>query len=162
MPGIELPIEDIRRAAADPAFCAAMDALYVELDAEIAQRRPVCLNRGVCCDFERYGHRLYVTAVELAYFIASAGGPLRAGGPAGDCPYHKSGVCVARAGRPAGCRIFFCDPDAQDWQGPLTERILVRLQEVGSRFGVPYAYVEWRSSLRALYERGDSSVGPSC
>jgi hypothetical protein len=153
MPGIELPITDIRRAAADPAFCAAMGALYVELDAEIAERRAVCLNRGACCDFERYGHRLYVTAVELAYFIANAGVPLRAGGPAGDCPYRESGLCVARAGRPAGCRIFFCDPDAQTWQGPLTERILDRLRHVGSRFGVPYVYVEWRAALWALCER---------
>ncbi len=162
MPGTELPIEDIRRAAADPAFCAAMERLYVELDAEVAERRPVCVNRGICCDFERFGHRLYVTAVELAYFIANAGGPPRAGGLAGACPYHERGVCVARVGRPVGCRIFFCDPDAQDWQGPLTERILDRLRQVGAQFGVPYVYVEWRAALRGLSERGDFPAESSC
>ncbi len=145
----------------DPAFRAAMERLYVELDAEIAARQPVCLNRGLCCDFERYGHRLYVTTVELAYFVASADWRPQAGDPTGNCPYHQAGGCVARSVRPAGCRIFHCDPDAHAWQGPLTERILDRLRQLGAQFGVPYTYVEWGAALRMLCGIADGFTEPS-
>jgi hypothetical protein len=150
MPAIDLPIEAIRHAGADPTFRAAVEALYAELDAEIAGRLPLCINRGHCCRFEQYGHRLYVTSVELAYFAATADGTQRPADADSDCPYHEGGVCTARTSRPAGCRIFFCDPAAADWQAPVTERVLRRLRALGEQFGLPYAYVEWRSALRAL------------
>src|SRR5689334_7739520 len=44
--------------------------LYERLDTEITGRKPLCINRGDCCKFDSYGHRLYVTAVELEYFLA--------------------------------------------------------------------------------------------
>jgi len=32
-------------------------------------RRPICVTSGRCCRFEEFGHRLYVTTMELAKFV---------------------------------------------------------------------------------------------
>lgn len=66
--------EDLTRLGHDPRFRERMAALYAELDAEIAAHSPVCWNRGLCCNFGRTGHRLYVTALELAYFVRERDG----------------------------------------------------------------------------------------
>ena len=151
----ELPAAEIRRCAADPTFVDAAADLYEQLDAEIAARNPTCVNRGSCCRFGEFGHRLFVTPVELAYFLAKTGGK----GPASDrggrdnCPYQRDGQCTVREGRPAGCRIFFCDPKAQAWQGPLTERNLRRLKGLHERLDLPYAYLDWMQALDGLAER---------
>jgi hypothetical protein len=140
-------VGEIGRCAADPEFVAAMGALWAGLDAEIAGRRAVCANRGMCCRFEEFGHRLFVTPAELAYFMATSEAPIRRPMNGDVCPYQSEGLCQARRGRPAGCRIFFCEAQARQWQGPLTERTLARLKELHGRFNLAYAYVEW---LRAL------------
>jgi len=145
-----IPLEAIRLVAADPEFRAAVAALYDDLDAEIAARSPACVNRGACCKFGRFGHRLMVTPVELAYFLAGANGPIVAPEGADACPYQRDGRCTARTGRPSGCRVFFCDPAAQGWQPDLSERTLARLKALHERFGLPYAYVEWLHALGQL------------
>ena len=63
-----LPVADIQRCGDDPEFLAAMESLYALVDAEVSARKPVCINRGECCNFGRFGHRLFVTPAELAYF----------------------------------------------------------------------------------------------
>jgi Fe-S-cluster containining protein len=150
MTAIELPINAIHRCAADPAFVADVERLYDELDRRISARNPVCINRGDCCHFDRFGHRLYVTSAELAYLLARASGPVRPVGSNQPCPYQVENRCTVRVQRPSGCRIFFCDSAAQDWQGPETEATLRRLREIHDRYDLPYAYVEWTAALRAL------------
>ena len=147
---VSLPVDDLRRCSRDPAFVAAVRALYDELDRTIAARNPVCTNRGVCCKFDSFGHHLFVTSAELAYFLAVTAGPLLAPAGRGFCPYQVAGACRAREGRPAGCRVFFCDPAAGEWQSAATEETLARLRAVGEQFGLAYAYVEWTEALRRL------------
>lgn len=138
--------------AADPLLANVRD-LYGRLDAEIAAKRPVCTNRGDCCKFEAYGHRLYVTEVELRFFTAHQ----RASGlrpvVGGSCPYQQEGRCTAREHRPLGCRVFFCDPNAQEWQPEVYEKYLGELKRIGAEGGVEYRYREW---LAALGIRADS------
>lgn len=155
--------EAIRRAARRSDVCGAMAELYRDLDREIAARTPRCRNRGLCCRFDEFGHELYVTTLEVAYLLAlhgpeghepcptrvGAGPPPPARASAG-CPYQVNGLCTVRTGRPMGCRIFFCDPDAAAWQGPLTEAFLQRLRRLHDDLGVPYVYAEWRAVLAAL------------
>jgi hypothetical protein len=143
-----LPLAAIREAAANAEFCEEVEALYAELEAQIAARQPVCRNRGECCNFGGYGHRLFVTPVEVAYFLARPHGAVRPPGGSEACPYHVDGRCDARAARPAGCRIFYCDPHSRHWQSPLTEEALARLKGLHGRFGLPYAYVDWMEALR--------------
>ncbi len=62
-----------------------------------------------------------------------------------------------------GCRIFFCDPDSQDWQNDEYERRLGELKRIGEARHLPYRYQEWLSALAetalpaALAEDGDNS-----
>lgn len=145
-----LPLEEVRRCASHAVFVETVRDLYADLDAQIAARRPVCSNRGACCRFGEFGHRLFVTPIEVAYFLATAEGPVPRSEASQTCPYQRGGLCTARVGRPAGCRIFFCDPDARSWQGPLTEATLARLKDLHERFNLPYAYLDWMQALGQL------------
>lgn len=155
--GPNLPVHELRAAAARADVLEAMRAFYQEADAEIAARSPTCWNRGLCCNFGGYGHRLYVTTLEVAYYLgagdltrgaASAAGPAELGSDG--CPDARGGICHARGRRPLGCRIFFCDPAAQFWQGPMTEEWLVRLRRLHEELQVPYFYADWMHVLREL------------
>lgn len=146
---MDVPIDAIHRCAGDPGFLDAVREFYRRLDATIAGHRPVCVSRGLCCHFEAFGHRLFVTSAELAYLVAYEG-PVRAAGKKQPCPYQVGGLCTARDARPAGCRVFFCDPAAEAWQGPLTEQSLRELKSLHEQYDLPYVYVEWRTALRQL------------
>jgi Fe-S-cluster containining protein len=162
----------------------AVRSIYARLQTEIDRRKPICVVSGKCCNFETYGHRLYVTTLELATFMqdlkttivtrASGPGvdipkhrglnvltnPARAGGPCHDattlptigpgCPLQIGRLCGVHAIRPFGCRIFFCDPTADDWQKVQYELFHAELKQLHNRFEIPYLYVEWGAALAAL------------
>lgn len=157
----------------------AVAAILAEADADIAARRPVCVASGRCCRFEEYGHRLYVTAAEMVFFSEIENGKLEmkkgegmekgelrmekdgegrrvslrqffgAESPRG-CPFQVEGLCTAREARPLGCRLYFCDENAQSWQNEVYEKYHAKLRAVHERFGLPYRYLEWRAALREL------------
>ncbi len=145
-----LPIERIFELADEPTFVNEVASLYDKLDCEVASRQPVCINRGLCCKFAEYDHSLYVTPVELAYFVARADQAILADSGNGQCPYHRGGICTTRVARPGGCRVFFCDPAAQSWQPDASEGLLHQLKTLHTRYDIAYAYVEWLSALSAL------------
>jgi hypothetical protein len=155
----------------------AVFSVYAEADCDISSRSPVCTNRGNCCRFESYGHLLYVTAVELIAFsgvekrsfsqkpISSAGeGGAGGGGRVVSlkqffereriegCPYQVGGFCTAREARPLGCRIYFCDENAQHWQNEVYEKYHTKLKKLHETFSIPYRYVEWRAGLREILQ----------
>jgi Fe-S-cluster containining protein len=66
------------------------------------------------------------------------------------CPFQVAKLCGVHALRPFGCRMFFCDPSATDWQNETYERFHAELRRLHEAMGVPYRYVEWRAALRAL------------
>ena len=55
----------VRRAEVD----AAIRALHADLDRAVAERGATCWQSGDCCRFDDYGHRLYVTGLEAAWFL---------------------------------------------------------------------------------------------
>jgi Fe-S-cluster containining protein len=141
-------IDAIRMAARRDDVLRAMATFYAHLDAAVAQHQPVCVLRGACCRFDEYGHNLFVTTLEAAYFVAHAGQPHAA--VVDGCPYQIEGRCRARDARPMGCRIFFCDPQTRHWQGPLTEEALRCLRLLHEKLVVSYVYAEWRNVLTSL------------
>jgi hypothetical protein len=171
-PSGDIPIQSLRDAAHRPDVLEAMHTFYAEADHRIAAHNPTCWNRGACCHFGEYGHRLYVTALEVAYYLAlqPSLAPSRATGSgqsptlvptlpvltppitADACPHAHDGQCHARDCRPLGCRIFYCDPNAQHWQGPLTEQCLEELKRLHWELGVPYFYADWMTVLRSLQQ----------
>jgi hypothetical protein len=143
----DIPVQVLREAARRREVVEAMTAFYQEADRRIAQRPGTCWNRAACCRFADYGHRLHVTALEVVYYLATGDPPPPVTADA--CPHASDGKCHARDRRPLACRIFYCDPAARYWQGPLTEELLARLKEMHVELGVPYFYADWVTVLRA-------------
>ena len=148
-------LRDAVRAAAPRADVRdAVANVYRALQEQIELRRPVCATSGRCCRFDEFGHRLFVTTMELAAFSADlgAGASVRetASGDPGACPFQRDKLCTVHAIRPFGCRVFFCDETSTDWQRHQYESFHAELKRLHERLAVPYFYVEWRAALRAV------------
>lgn len=156
----DIPVAALRDAARRPDVVAAVRDLYAQADRRIAEHAPTCWNKGECCRFGEFGHRLYVTALEVVCYLAAGDDVPDGGDPHQDrgllpivgdaCPHAREGRCRARSRRPLGCRVFYCDPAASHWQGPLTEELLAELRQLHARLEVPYFYAEWLTVLEAL------------
>jgi hypothetical protein len=151
---------EIEKAATNPELIDALNSLYAELDSRIAAHRPVCRNRTTCCKFDTFGHKLYVTTLELAFFRAHHADEISRttidSPPLAQCPYQVDGLCTTREGRPVGCRVFFCESKDESWQGEITEWALEQLRGIHSKFNVPYSYMEWTVGLAEIAERAAS------
>lgn len=143
----------ILAAAHNDRIHRAVHDIYDRTDQAIARRNPKCSLSGRCCKFEEYGHRLYVTSIELAVFINDMQ-RMNLARPTGwnglGCPFQRGKLCTVHKIRPFGCRIFFCDPTATDYLADLYEQFHAELKRLHDQFSVPYAYMEWRSALRQL------------
>jgi len=155
----------VRQASECAPLLAELADLYAAVDAELAELGVACDRCGRCCDFTRFGHRLYVTPAEAA-MLGQAPRPDGAGAPAGAsgaasarpaeqdgaaggrCPYLVGEVCRAREGRALGCRVFFCRAE-QAATNALYERFHRRIQDLHAAHRVPYAYADLLSALRA-------------
>ena len=151
--------EAVLAAAARPEVREAVLRVYTDLQTEIDRRRPVCVLSGCCCRFEEFGHRLYVTTMELGAFVRDFPMrdqmPHRLGGSIGSwtgggCPLQVGRVCGVHSIRPFGCRIFFCDSTSSEWQHEQYERFHAELKQLHVGLRVPYFYVEWRHALRGV------------
>ncbi len=145
------PWDAWRAAAADPAIDCAIAALYEGLDAAVRQRGPVCWASGRCCNFNSYGHLLYVTGLEIAWFLSKLPpdrhdwrGRLEVKGA---CPFQVNSLCTTHATRPLGCRIYFCQRGTESWQHEVYEQFQQRLRMLHDAHALPYQYMEWRAGL---------------
>lgn len=151
------------------AVVRALTALYDEVDAAVAAREPTCWMSGKCCDFDAYGHRLYVTGLEIAWCVrrlarVAVSGDGAASGAAngsashrlpqstdgdlsGPCVFQQKRMCGIHAVRPFSCRMFFCQQGTEDWQHETYERFLNQLRRLHEDEGVAYRYMEWRAGL---------------
>ena len=137
----------VEQAARRPKVRAAVGEVYAQLQREIDLRQPVCSSSGRCCRFEEFGHRLYVTTLELAAFAADRQTPPNQNWDGTGCPFQAGGLCSVHSIRPFGCRVFFCDPTASAWQNEQYERFHARIKRLHDDLDVPYHYVEWRQAL---------------
>ena len=144
----------VRAAAARADVRDAVANVYRALQEQIELRRPVCATSGRCCRFDAFGHRLFVTTMELAAFSADLGAGASvcetASGDPGACPFQRDKLCTVHTIRPFGCRVFFCDETSTEWQRRQYESFHAELKRLHERLGVPYFYVEWRQALRAV------------
>ncbi len=117
--------------------------LYENIDDTTADS--CCDNCKKCCDFGEFGHRLFVTSVELLHFVSNVDQIKKP--EASVCPYlDAEGGCTVRDIRPVGCRTFFCKP-ADD---TLTERTLSDIKIFLDTDRFPYYYIEWLHALHCL------------
>lgn len=132
--------------AADAAL-ARLDALYADLDAELAALAPKCELSGRCCDFPKSGLTLFATALEMER-LRRSGAPAR-NDDAALCPHWSGGTCHARAGRPIGCRLYFCDAGKAAPLEELSVRFHERLRRIHDETGVAYRYAPFLAQARA-------------
>ena len=122
---------------------------YQWLDCELgrgAELTGVCRACGMCCDFDRFEHRLYVTPPEIMYLAAKTGKQGIRPMSDGKCPYNVEGRCTIRNVRFAGCRIFFCRGD-KDFQSALSNQAIERFKSICEELRIPYRYVEVKTAL---------------
>ncbi len=173
--------EQLRQAVAaaqgKAGLVEELETVYRNFQSQLDQRRPRCDVSGRCCRFEDYGHRLFVTTIELAAFAMSqqaainrgtdtvgacvvVAGVVAAGSWDGTgCPYQLAGRCSVHFDRPFGCRVYFCDPTSTGWQEQQYESVHAQVKRLHEALEVPYFYVEWREALRAVgLATGDGSA----
>jgi hypothetical protein len=144
----DIPVDAIIQAARRSDIISSMKKFYAELDRCIAEQQATCKQCGKCCDFGTFGHRSYVTALEAAYYLFS--GRTVPTVESDVCPHLVDNKCQARDRRTIACRIFYCAPESQEWQWPLTEEFHARLRVLHDDFNVPYFYADLMILLKAL------------
>ncbi|MBN1391822.1 MAG: YkgJ family cysteine cluster protein [Sedimentisphaerales bacterium] len=105
-----------------------------------------CSACGKCCDFEGFGHKLFVTPPELMYLAANLGAENIKPMATGRCPYNIKGKCSVYEHRFSGCRIFSCKGDL-DFQNELSEKALKKFKKTCERFLIPYRYTDLATAL---------------
>lgn len=149
-------VEAWRTAARDARVIELMRRLRAAIEEETRQRRPLCVASGLCCRFEAYGHRLYLTGLETAYVVDRlhselgrivTAGEVSAAVEGGTCPFLVDRLCGVHLVRPLGCRTYFCDPRTGDQFTALHERCHDEVRRIHETLAIPYRYGEWRAML---------------
>lgn len=145
------------RAASDPGTLAELDEVYADIAAQVAARGPACWASGRCCHLEATGHRLYVTGLEAAATVRRLPPgvvldetSLARAWAFGGCPFQAANICGVHSVKPVGCRVYFCDRSAHDWQARLSEHALAQVRAIHDHRCIPYRYGEWRAMLGLL------------
>jgi hypothetical protein len=137
------------------SHCLALESelfeIYNWLDARIAEMGLCCDACGQCCHFDRYGHQLWLTSLELEVLLRDAPA---SNGPG--CPWLCGHSCEARGQRALGCRTFFCK-DREQHVTALHEEALDRLRKSAARAGIDLEYEELGASLERLADQGKGS-----
>ncbi len=144
-------------AAARLEVTEAMRAMVDEAEQAVRARRPLCLSGGACCRFERFGHQLWMSGLEVAWCLRQLpkvphASEVEDAVRRGDCPFLRDGACGVHWARPLGCRAYFCDGAGEGWQEALLESWHGRVRALHERLQVPYRYDEWRRLLRVFAE----------
>lgn len=122
-----------------PQVFTDLEALYQRVDEEISLLGAQCSQDGECCRFDRSELSLFLTELEASYLVCQEGSP-----PAPlkeeRCPYQEGSNCRARAGRPLGCRLYFCDANLSRPISALYERFHAEIMALHERHRIPYLY----------------------
>jgi Fe-S-cluster containining protein len=105
-----------------------------------------CHACGKCCDFEAYGHRLYVSTPEIIYLESRIGRENMPPMQSSACPWRRQDKCTIHQHRFAGCRIFFCKGDPQK-QSEISEEAIKRLKKICDDFSLTYRYAQLQIHL---------------
>ena len=139
-----------------------LTAWYRELDEAVAMMGPVCQLSGRCCRFKDYGHTLFLSAPEAQLLVADVPQPPGQLDNGESCPWQDArGRCTARAARPLGCRVFFCDPSFETLAPELSETFLARLKQLAGRHDWLWNYAPLHQHLRRAQVEGRLKIAPA-
>lgn len=150
----------VAKCRTDNRLLGRVADIYKWLDEQIGENNELtgqCDACGKCCNFggpasgsgQEFDHRLFVTPPELTYLTANIGAEKVKPMPTSRCPYNIDGECTVYEYRFLGCRIFFCNADA-DFQSRLSETALEKLKSICTEFQIPYRYTELAAALNSL------------
>ena len=122
-----------------PAIRTAVEKVYATVDAAIAAAQPKCDASGRCCRFEEYGHTLFISQFEAEILLETAPQYQKPVSRTA-CPFQIDNLCTARAERPLGCRIYFCDPNFQEQQHAITETAIAELKRIANEYETGWQY----------------------
>jgi len=134
-----------------PQLSLKISELYKRLDSVLQAGTDLagtCFACGKCCNFDSFGHRLFITQPELDYLAENLAPEKIRRMPVGRCPYNVDNKCSVYPLRFSGCRIFCCRGNA-DFQSELTEKTLAKLKSIGSEVCIPYKYMELSEALNS-------------
>lgn len=140
--------EDIQpsgRASLSDCF-DELAGMYATMDDELSAMGAKCAGCGVCCHFDVAEHVLYASRLERDYLRRTATPPDRPdAGPellarGVRCPFQKGGQCLARQGRPMGCRTHFCAWTDIGQAEDFSIRWHERLKRLHERLGMAWEY----------------------
>lgn len=120
--------------------------IYKDLDEELSTLSPPCRACGECCHFDEYGHKLYVSDIEVEHILKNVGLP-RTAVNKGVCPYLADNKCTIREHRPLGCRIFYCQKGWEVTSSDLYEKYLRRIKDLYTANGLEWNYAPMPSLL---------------
>ena len=154
-----------RDAAGGREVSERLRGLLDQIDRQVDQSGFACQQSGRCCKFESFGHRLFMTGLEVAWFRSLVGSPkakkstgsvsLPVLGPDTEgCPYQVDGACGVHRDRPFACRVFFCQEGSDAWQGERYEAFQLEMKRLHEELGLPYRYMEWRRGLADAEAQG--------
>jgi hypothetical protein len=123
----------------EAAFAELKD-LYRRLATELEPLRRHCDSRGICCQFSKCGHMLYLTDLEAAEMARSNVLPDDAQSEAGTCPYLRGHLCGIRDNRAIGCRLYYCDRTYDDDRNALCEKYLKEARAIEAKYNVDHRY----------------------
>jgi Fe-S-cluster containining protein len=121
-----------------------VEEIYNWLDEQIAANQDKagkCEACGKCCDFETFGHRLFVTTPEMIYFAEKIGSKNLKPMTTGRCGYQAGDKCTVYKYRFASCRIFCCKGDSR-FQSELTEAVIKKFKALCDELKIPYRYTD--------------------
>ena len=132
----------------DSQIIEAVSDIYRWVDEQVGRMDRACRACGDCCDFEVFGHRLYVTGPELLHFKHFVGPEIKEM-TAGVCPYRIDGKCSVYHRRFSGCRIFTCGGDSEQ-ESLLSEQAIRKFKVMCTEHEIPYQYVYLKAGLDLL------------
>jgi len=117
--------------------------IYKWLDFQIGEHGNlvgVCAICGKCCEFGKFGHKLFITTPEVIYITEKLRDiPEKMTGAS--CPWQQDKKCAIYEHRFAACRIFCCKGDV-GFQTTLSESAVKKFKAICEDFGIPYRYSE--------------------
>ncbi|AQQ09083.1 hypothetical protein L21SP3_00881 [Sedimentisphaera cyanobacteriorum] len=121
--------------------------VYASIERRLSTENiPHCRQCGSCCNFARFGHRLYVSTPEIMYFRHYV--PAKAELINGKCPYLKDSKCSVHKYRFAGCRVFNCMMSEQ-LQSEISEFAVKRFRNICDKHGLEYQYIDLEQALQS-------------
>jgi hypothetical protein len=124
-----------------PLWRDELQALYEDLDRQVAALGPVCRLSGQCCRFAEYGHTLFVSSPEVQFLLDAERPAQRPLDRGETCPWQsQAGHCTARDARPLGCRVYYCDSSYEGAAQEISETFIARLKTLSNDHELPWNY----------------------